>query len=271
MSSNTEPQMGQPPASLRSQVERQLEKMLASPAFERASRPTRFLEFVVHRALHQPGDPVSEADIARVVYDRSDFDPRLDPIVRVDAARLRKRIREYYADHGKDDPIAIRLPQRGYVPEIILKENASQSEVPAENEVAPGNGMLLAVLPFADLSDDQQLASFCLGLTEEVIAAVSDLAGVSVVSRTSASQYLGEAVDVRVVGKNLGVTHVLEGSVRQGVEQYRVTAKLIDCASGFTAWSKTLDIASDGDTVMLQASIGGMVAEIVAEKTNTLE
>ena len=251
----------------RSQVEQQLEKMLASPAFDRASRPTRFLEFVVQRALNHPGEPVSEADIARAVYDRGDFDPRLDPIVRVDAARLRKRIREYYDNHGTEDPIDIRLPQRGYVPEIVRREAADVNQSSGQGARPPVGGMLLAVLPFVDLSDNQELAPFCLGLTEEVIGAVSDLANISVVSRTSASQYRDEAVDVRAVGKDLGVTHVLEGSVRQGETQYRVTAKLIDCATGFTAWSKALDIAADGDAVLLQASIGGMVAEIVAEKT----
>lgn len=245
------------------QVDQQLRRMLGSPIFQRAARPARFLEVVVRRLETNPGEPSSEAEIADAVFGRSDFDPRLDPIVRVEAARLRKRIEEYYADSGKNDSVRITLPRRGYVPTVSI-QSAGNSAV--SMQATEAHGMRLAVLPFANLSGDETLNAFCLGLTEEVIAAVTDLSGILVVSRTSASQYEGESVDVRAVGRALGVSHVLEGSVRKGETVIRATAKLVDCASGFTSWSKTLEINADGDPVMLQASLGWLIAETVDAK-----
>lgn len=252
------------PSAMPGEVELQLQRMLTSTVFQRAARPARFLEFVVRRAAESPGGPLGEAEIAEAVYGRSDFDPRLDPIVRVEAARLRKRIQEYYKGMGKDDPIQIRLPQRGYRPEIAAKESqATAVETPPE---APPSGMTVAVLPFVNLGDDAHVDGFCLGLTEEVIGAITDFADISVVARTSASQYEGEAVDVRVVGKELGVTHVLEGTVRETEEFMRVTAKLINAETGFTSWSKAFEIARSDDAVSLQVSLGGMIAETIADK-----
>jgi serine/threonine-protein kinase len=257
-----------PQATWPTEVEQQLQRMLSSPVFQRAARPARFLEFVVRRSAHKPGEPLAESDIATFVYDRSDFDPRLDPIVRVEAARLRKRIQEYYENQGKNDPIEIRLPQRGYLPEIAPKAVA-QDDCGAPPKTPLASAMQLAVLPFVNLSEDPKMTPFCLGLTEEVIASATDLANISVVSRTSAFQYEGESVDIRAVGKDLGVTHVLEGSVRLGDKHIRVTAKLIDCGSGFTTWSKTYEKVTEDDQVMLQVSLGGMIAETLAEKTDS--
>lgn len=254
----------------RAAVEAQLQRMLASPEFQRALRPARFLEFAVHRVLDAPNEPLVEAEIAKAVYDRRDFDPKLDPIVRVEAARLRRRIQEYYRNSGASDPIAIHLPQRGYLPEIRSRQDSEMERSRQDDDnshTSDGSTTIqLAVLPFADLSDDSHLPGFCSGLTEEVIACLTDLAGVSVVSRTSATLYEGEPVDLRSVGKELGVTHALEGSVRQGETQYRVTAKLIDCATGFTLWSKTLQADCGTDPLQAQELLAGLIAETLADR-----
>ena len=128
--------------------------------------------------------------------------------------------------------------------------------------------MSLAVLPFANLTTDADLAVFCQGLTEEVTACVTDLSNISVVARTSALQYEGEPVDVRNVGKDLGVTHILEGTVRKHETLIRVTAKLVDAGTGFTTWSKTFEVdAQQGeDPITQQATLGGMIAETLADR-----
>jgi hypothetical protein len=84
---------------------------LGSPLFAKAERQARFLRFVVDAALQSPAPLVREFDIARAVYDRrDDYDPRVDPIVRVEAARLRARLREY--DEGA-------LPAAVHVPRVV--------------------------------------------------------------------------------------------------------------------------------------------------------
>jgi hypothetical protein len=96
---------------------RQLEKVLASPAFSRNERLSRFLRFVVEQHLAGRDDELKESVIAVEVLGRSpDHDPKQDSIVRTEAARLRVRLSEYYLGDGKDDPLVIELPKGGYVP-----------------------------------------------------------------------------------------------------------------------------------------------------------
>lgn len=257
-------------------ADEQLKRMLASPVFQRAARPARFLEYLVGRWIENPNRSVSEKDVAEAVYLRREFDPKLDPIVRVEGARLRRRIQEYYETEGNCDPVEIRLPQRGYTPEITLRSGnhkptvvqAADAQPSSGTSLAEGSVMSLAVLPFANLTTDTDLAVFCQGLTEEVTACVTDLSNISVVARTSALQYEGEPVDVRNVGKDLGVTHILEGTVRKHETLIRVTAKLVDAGTGFTTWSKTFEVdAQQGeDPITQQATLGGMIAETLADR-----
>jgi TolB-like protein len=96
-------------------VRAQLERILASPGFANAGRLSRFLRFVVERTLDGEGDQLKEYRLGTEVFDRSsDYDPRLDSIVRVEARRLRSKLAEYYEGPGRVDPIAIRVDKGSY-------------------------------------------------------------------------------------------------------------------------------------------------------------
>lgn len=248
-------------------VRKQLDRILASAEFSRASRSSLFLQFVVEKFLTAPDSPSPEAEIASAVFGRKNFDSRLDPIVRVEAARLRRRIEEYYAGTGISDPIEIHLSERGYAAAAVSREaTQTDAKTPQFNE-SGSSTLCLAVLPFTNISGDDSLDAFCLGLTEETISSITDLWNISVVSRTTASKYAGEAVDVRAVSRDLGVSHVLEGSVRQGESIFRANVNLVDCAGGgFTAWSKQFEIATDDDPLILQSSLAASIAEALEEQ-----
>jgi tetratricopeptide (TPR) repeat protein len=97
----------------------QLERIFASPMFARSERMKRFLEYVIDQSLKAKGGALKEYAIALAVYDKPDsFDPRIDPIVRVEASRLRAKLREYYDEMGPDDPLVISLRKKGYAPVI---------------------------------------------------------------------------------------------------------------------------------------------------------
>ena len=97
-------------------VRAQLERILASPGFANADRLSRFLRFVVERTLDGEGDQLKEYRLGTEVFDRpSDYDPRLDSIVRVEARRLRSKLAEYYEGPGRRDPTVIRVEKGGYV------------------------------------------------------------------------------------------------------------------------------------------------------------
>lgn len=106
---------------------------------------------------------------------------------------------------------------------------------------AAGGHSSIAVLPFTNLSGDASKDYFSDGMSEELLNLLARVPGLKVAARTSAFAFKGRNVDIREVGKELGVETVLEGSVRQSGDQVRITAQLIDTASGFHLWSETYD------------------------------
>src|SRR5262245_60678331 len=102
------PSAGLPAELIRSE----LDKILASRSFAHADRPRRFLRFVVEETLREDATSLKEYSIGTAVLNRGEsFDPRVDPIVRVEAGRLRLRLSEYYRTEGSDDPVVIDLPK----------------------------------------------------------------------------------------------------------------------------------------------------------------
>lgn len=125
----------------------------------------------------------------------------------------------------------------------------------------------VAVLPFVDMSPDQDQGHFADGLTEELINQLAQIDSLAVTGRTSSFQYKGRNQDLREVGATLGVTHVLEGSIRKSADGLRVTAQLIEVEDGFHAWSETFDRPLD-DFIQIQEEIATSVATALKIKLN---
>jgi TolB-like protein/Tfp pilus assembly protein PilF len=96
----------------------------------------------------------------------------------------------------------------------------------------------IAVLPFVNMSGDPEQEYFSDGLTEEIITALSKTPKMFVIARTSSFKYKGKEVDVRTVGRELGVRYVLEGSVRRSKDHLRITAQLVDAKTGSHLWAE---------------------------------
>jgi TolB-like protein/tetratricopeptide (TPR) repeat protein len=124
----------------RAQVEAQLEALLASESLAGARRSRDFLRFIVGEALAGHEDRLGGYTIGVEVFGRrSGFDPQTDPIVRVEAGRLRQRLERYYLTEGTDDPVVIEIPKGGYVPRFSYRPAAgAEIEVPAEASLAAG-------------------------------------------------------------------------------------------------------------------------------------
>jgi TolB-like protein len=119
------------------------------------------------------------------------------------------------------------------------------------------------------MTHDPTRRGFCDGLTEEVFAALTRVDDLKLASRTSASQFRGPR-DVRVVGQELGVDAVLEGSVRIENDTVRVTAHLSSAADGFNVWSETFEAGPenrvDGDAFAVQETIAKRIARTADRK-----
>ena len=117
----------------------------------------------------------------------------------------------------------------------------------------------VAVLPFVDMSPGGETAYLGDGLSEELSSDLAKLPGLRVAARTSAFAFKGRDIDVRTIGSQLGVRYVLEGSVRREGERVRVTAQLIDAATGFHAWTESYDRPWQ-DLIGIQQDISAAIA-----------
>jgi hypothetical protein len=109
-------------------VERQLNKMVASNVFARSKQLCRFLRFVVDETLHGNAEALKESLVGTMVFQRGElFNPGIDPIVRVQARRLRSKLEEYYETEGQQDPLVIRLRTGSYSPFFESKARGAES------------------------------------------------------------------------------------------------------------------------------------------------
>jgi adenylate cyclase len=128
----------------------------------------------------------------------------------------------------------------------------------------------IAVLPFANLSGDPEQEYFADGMVEEIITALSRIRWLFVIARNSSFTYKGQAVDVKQVGRELGVRYVLEGSVRKAGNRVRITGQLIDAANGAHLWADRFD-GSLEDVFDLQDKVASSVAGVIEPALQTAE
>jgi serine/threonine-protein kinase len=243
-----------------SAVRAQLARILASDAFTRSPRLSRFLEFTVEESLAGRADGLKEYLIGGEVFGRpASFDPRNDAIVRVQAVSLRSRLANYYAKHGAGDPVLIEYTKGSYVP--VMRERAAEVE-PETGDPGPDS---IAVLPFVNMSSDPENEYFSDGLTEELISALSNVHGLRVVARTSVFQYKAKPADVRQIGAQLNARMVIEGSVRKAGDRLRITAQLVDARNGYETWSRTYRVEMK-DLFAVQQEIARAIASTLRER-----
>lgn len=137
----------------------------------------------------------------------------------------------------------------------VAAEAVAESQTEESGPVARS----IAVLPFVNMSSDQEQEWFADGLTEEVLNSLARTPDLLVASRTSSFGFKGSTDNVSAIAKALGVAHILEGSVRRGKERIRVTAQLIRASDGFHLWSQTYDRQPD-DVIQIQEDLAIQIA-----------
>ena len=134
-----------------------------------------------------------------------------------------------------------------------LESKAADTQAPASPDKS------IAVLPFVNMSADPEQEYFSDGIAEELLNRLAQFPDLKVAARTSAFQFKGKTLDIDEIGRQLKVTHILEGSVRKGGTTLRITAQLIDTQTGFHLWSDTYD-RDASDVLKVQDEIAGAIA-----------
>ena len=280
-------------------IREQLVRILNSGPFHQSQRRQRFLEYLVNETLAGRGERLKGYNVALEVFDRPEtFDPTVDPLVRIEAARLREKLREYYGTDGQGDPIHIDLPKGTYTPQIEFRQGEPQVKSVSKRGMrwqttVPVLALILMlgavgawltrdlwgpapegaaehpvldrprVLPFVNLSGDPQprvfQRRFDRGSDDRTVA------GVARPSRARAQHYFSIQGQGRrhpqARTRAQGARYVLEGSVRRTDDRLRVMAQLIDTQTGAHVWADRFD-REMADVFLVQDEI---VSQIVAK------
>ena len=245
------------------EIRAQLERIVACDLFVNSDRLCRFLRWAVERTLRDETEQLKEYSIGRDVFDRdSVYDPRIDSIVRVEARRLRAKLRKYYETEGSGDPVVILLRRGSYVPQFRA---AVKKQAPAQAEVdAPKlDRRTVAVLPFSNLSAEPDQEFFCDGVSEEILNSLTPVRELRVVARASTFRFQQEDLDVKEAGALLGAGTLVEGTVRRSGKRLRVSARIVDVETESYIWTETFDRELD-DIFAIQDEIAKAVVERLA-------
>jgi len=168
--------------------------------------------------------------------------------------------------------VLLLLAITGMVIDRLIPEAEAPAAVPDAAADASGtsDAASIAVLPFADMSEAGDQRFFTDGLSEELLNLLVRVDGLSVASRTSAFAYRGSALSLSDIAGELGVAHVLEGSVRKSGDQIRITAQLIEANTDRHLWSDTFDRKLD-DIFAIQDEIGTAIVEALKAELGILE
>ena len=212
-----------------------LARILASRTFHQGDRLKRFLSFIVSEAIAGHRNELKEYVIGVQVFGKEEsFDPRTDPIVRVQARRLRAKLALYYREEGRADELIVDLPKGGYAPVFARRDADAPQKRPAGAPLASRMPVAntVAILPFADHTGGRDLECFCLGIREEIVHRLTRVPALRVLA----------SEDARSEGA--GAAMIISGSVRRSGDQLRLTAQLVDGASGCYLWSESIDAAA---------------------------
>jgi TolB-like protein/Flp pilus assembly protein TadD len=231
-------------------VRQTVESITNSKAFRQIDRLQRFLVYVTEETLQGRGDLLKEYPIGVEVFGRdTSFDPRMDPIVRVQARRLRLRLTTYYTEEGQNDPIVIEMPKGGYTPTFRTVSLAPPAGKTVSAALAGRN--TVAVQPFEDLSQNHDQKYFCNGLAREIIQALARTPGLIVKSGWTQEAHNSAAM-------------VIEGSVRKKGNILRITTHVVDALRSCYIWTETIDRHKE-DEFNLQEEVASRVANVLRD------
>jgi adenylate cyclase len=225
-------------------------------ADQREVKLTRKAASVLGLLVERAGQPVTKQELFAAVWSNT--------VVSDDAlTTCIQELRKALGDDAKQPRYIETRHRYGYcfVAELTRDAPAPAARAPEPAALA-ADQPAIAVLPFMDMSPSRDQDYFCEGLAEELIDALTHVDGLRVACRSSSFQFRGAGVDLREVGRQLGVNSIVEGSVRRAGDQLRITVQLIDVATGYHKWSQRFE-RTLGDVFVIQDEIAAQVATIL--------
>ena len=229
----------------------ELRRVVNSTHFDASERNRRFIEYVVEETLMGRGDRIKAYNIATVVFGRGDsFDPTLDPVVRMEARRLRRSLERFYLVEGEGGPVRIALPKGGYVPKfqgpatLRLAREVSRSNA---GSAFLGRGPSILVSAFELELNNHPEVNYSDGFARQIVIGLSRFPEFAVFMPSPIPGYCSQ-LDRAPTEAMPQVDFVLSGNIIAASDVLKVKVTLLHAQSGRVIWAETLDgdIASQG-------------------------
>jgi adenylate cyclase len=251
-------------------VREELGRVLASSGFASSAKLSSFLRYIVDEALAGRARDIKAYAIALNAFERpASFDPQADPIVRIQAGRMRRALERFYHTDGLSSPLRIEVPKGSYMPAFVPNDTSSL-EVSSRSAVEPQrtkpdlNRPSIGVVVFECLSEDKGQEHFATGITRQLLVDLSRFRNLSVVGPIYPDQLNAPSDRPSELGTQIGVRFVLQGGVQRQGDQLRVTVNLTDASTGESVWGKTYDRdVSAADLFELQDEIARRCAAFI--------
>ena len=238
----------------------QLERMLANPDFNATPQQSALLKYVVNQTLAGHADNIKGYTVATEVFGRgSDFDQSIDPIVSIQASRLRRAMTRYYKTTGKSDPIRINIPKGTYVPTFNAQSQDDQPITAAPNAAVDvmSTWPTLLVRKLANLTDNAEDNYLAVGLTAELAHALNHFREIRVLDALHKESELPSA--------EINVDFIIDGNVRRDPSGVKVAIWLCDAKKGIRIWSDKYEGDLDAAKMIpFQEDVAAEVAVCVA-------
>lgn len=227
-------------------VRRQLEDIRQSDAFARSARLFLLLEFLVDETIQGRGESLKELVIGDALYSSAcPYDPGIDSTVRVEARRLRRKLKAYYEDNASRPSVRILMPDSGYRPQFLPCTGMQRVNISGDQAEALA-GIDLAVMPFSIMADTgTEHGAFADGLTEELIYILERRTSLRLAPRLVVFQFKDRDYAIEDARIATRARMLLHGSLRFGAGDARLTVELVD-VQGFTLWSTRISCDSGG-------------------------
>jgi adenylate cyclase len=247
-------------------VRAELGSILGSSTFVSLTKSRLFLTYVVEETLAGNGRKLKQYNIATAALGRdASFDPELDPVVRLEAGKLRKALDNYYLKDGSSDRLRIAIPKGSYIPSFAMAELAPAAVMPVAGRPAPDQRRLLVVTP-AGAFEGVDSRPISVGLFEQLIVELTRYNDVSVVSCDALSVGAQLGTTPYGLGSEYGARFVVTSSARQSGAKVRVTIRLHDVQAEAIIWTESFDFDSRSDTVIdVQDGVARRVAADIAD------
>jgi adenylate cyclase len=236
----------------REEILSQVDRILAGSAFDASERNRAFLRYVVEETLAGRTDYIKGYTVALNVFNRDpDFDPQLDPVVRIEASRLRRSLERYYFTAGKFDRIRVELPKGGYIPRFEVNEDAAPACDPAPaSEPAQGplpaassrtySNPAVVVLGFENINGDPSQNDIARGIAEELVWRLTRCDDLMVFA-ANASMELAPLGAPLAALRDLVAGYMLKGSIQTCGDHLRISVQLLDLSDGRFLWAEKFD------------------------------